>query len=150
MNYRIATIADCDELTLLRIAMRKELDKGFQEELLASLTKDFFQRNIPNGSHVAFVCEDAGKLVADVGLTLFEMMPTTKFSNGKVARLMNMYVAPQYRRKGIAKRLLEISGEYARENNCARIMLNPSEMGKQLYLNFGFQAMNNEYEYYLK
>ena len=84
MNYRIATIADCDELTRLRMAMRKELDNGFQEEALVSLTKDFFQRNIPNGSHVAFVCEDKGQLVADVGLTLFEVMPTTKSPNGKV------------------------------------------------------------------
>ena len=130
--------------------MRKELDNGFQEEALVSLTKDFFQRNIPNGSHVAFVCEDKGQLVADVGLTLFEVMPTTKSPNGKVARLMNMYVAPQYRRRGIAKRLLEIAVEYVRENNYARIMLNPSAMGKQLYLSFGFQAMDNEYEYHLK
>ena len=150
MNYRIATIADCDELTRLRMAMRKELDNGFQEEALVSLTKDFFQRNIPNGSHVAFVCEDKGQLVADVGLTLFEVMPTTKSPNGKVARLMNMYVAPQYRRRGIAKRLLEIAVEYVRENNYARVMLNPSAMGKQLYLSFGFQAMDNEYEYHLK
>ena len=150
MNYRIATMADCDELTRLRMAMRKELDKGFQEETLLNLTRDFFQRNILNGSHVAFVCEDEGRLIADVGLTLFEMMPTTKSPNGKVARLMNMYVAPQYRRRGIAKRLLEISVEYARENNYARIMLNPSTMGKQLYLNFGFQAMDNEYEYHLE
>ena len=150
MTYRIATIADCDELTRLRMAMRKELDEGFQEEPLLSLTRDFFKRNIPNRRHVAFVCEDEGKLVADVGLTLFEMMPTTKFSNGKVARLMNMYVAPQYRRRGIAKRLLELSVEYASENNYARIMLNPSAMGKQLYLNFGFRAMDNEYEYQLK
>lgn len=150
MNYRIATIADCDELTRLRMAMRKELDKGFQEDTLLPLTKDFFQRNILNGSHVAFVCEDEGHLVADVGLTLFEMMPTTKSPNGKVVRLMNMYVAPQYRRRGIAQKLLETSVKYAKELGCTRIMLNPSKMGKPLYLNFGFQSMDNEYEFYLK
>lgn len=150
MDYRIATVADCDELTRLRMAMRKELDKGFQEENLLPLTRDFFQRNLPNGSHVAFVCEDEGQLVADVGLTLFEMMPTTKSPNGKVARLMNMYVAPQYRRRGIAQNLLKMSVAYAKEIGCTRIMLNPSEMGKTLYLNFGFQAMDNEYEFYLK
>ena len=147
MNYRIATVADCDGLTQLRMAMRKELDKGFPEEPLSSLTRDFFQRNISNGSFVAFVCEDQGQLIADVGLTLFEMLPTAQSPNGRAARLMNMYVAPQYRRRGIAKRLLEISAAYARENNYARIMLNPSAMGKQLYLNFGFRAMDNEYEY---
>lgn len=29
MNYRIVTTTDCDELTRLRMAMRKELDIGF-------------------------------------------------------------------------------------------------------------------------
>lgn len=150
MEYRIATIGDLDGLTRLRMAMRKELDKGFQDDTLLALTKDFFQRNIPNGSHVAFVCEDQGRLVADVGLTLFEMMPTTKSPNGKVARLMNMYVDPQYRRRGIAQKLLEISVKYAKESGCARIMLNPSEMGTPLYLNFGFQTIDNEYGFCLK
>ena len=42
MDYRIATIADCDELTRLRMAMRKELDKEFQEENLLTSTRDFF------------------------------------------------------------------------------------------------------------
>ncbi len=150
MNYRMATIADCDALTRLRMAMRKELDGNFQVEYLFSRTKDFFRRNIPSGSHVAFVCEDEEQLIADVGLTLFEMMPTTQFPNGRVARLMNMYVTPPYRRRGIAKRLLEISVAYARENKCGRIVLTPSAIGKQLYLNFGFQAMDNEYEYNLR
>ena len=150
MNYRIATITDCDELVQLRMAMRKELDKDFQEEPLLTLTRDFFQRNIPNGNHVAFVCEDEGHLIADVGLTLFEMMPTTKSPNGKVARLMNMYVTPQYRRRKIARNLLTLSVKYASETGCTRIMLNPSVMGKQFYLDFGFQAMDNEYEFYLK
>ena len=150
MNYRIATIADLDKLTRLRMAMRRELDADFQEEFLLPLTRDFFQRNISNGSHVVFVCEDEGRLIADAGLTLFEMMPTTSFPNGKVARLMNMYVVPEYRRKGIAKRLLEILAAYAREIDCARIMLNPSAAGKQLYLSFGFQTMDDEYAYRLK
>lgn len=29
--------------------------------------------------------------ITTVGITLFEVMPTTKYPNGKVARLMNMF-----------------------------------------------------------
>ncbi len=150
MNYRLATIADREELVRLRMEMRREIDKDFQPEPLSALTRDFFQRNLPSGRHVAFVCENEGQLIADVGITLFEMMPTPKSPNGRTARMMNMYVAPPYRQRGIAKTLLKIAVKYARETGCARITLNPSVMGMPLYLNFGFQKMDNEYEYPLK
>ena len=107
MEYRIATVSDCEALTELRMRMRKELDSDFNSELIYAKTLDFFKRNIESGAHIAFVCEKDGQMIATVGITLFEIMPTTKYPNGKAARLMNMWVAPFYRNKGIAKELLK-------------------------------------------
>ena len=53
-------------------------------------TLDFFKRNIKSGTHIAFVCEHNNQMIATVGITLFEIMPTTEHPNGKVARLMNV------------------------------------------------------------
>lgn len=80
--------------------------------------------------HIAFVCEHDRQLVATVGITLFEIMPTTKYPNGRVARLMNMYVEPSYRHQGIAKKLLDYVMMYAKEHRIGKVMLNPSQMGK--------------------
>lgn len=124
--------------------MRKELDSDFNLELIYAETLDFFKRNIKNGTHIAFVCEYGRQLIATVGITLFEMMPTTKYPNGKVARLINMYVVPFYRHQGIAKELLNCAMMYAREHKIGKVMLNPSLMGKSLYENYGFQLLADE------
>ena len=149
MEYRIATLSDCEALTNLRMRMRKELDTDFASELIYAETLDFFKRNIKNGTHIAFICEQDKQMIATVGITLFEIMPTTKHPNGKVARLMNMYVEPYYRSKGIAKELLNRVTVYAEEHHIGKVMLNPSQMGKSLYENYGFQLLPDEYAFYL-
>lgn len=149
MEYRTATISDCETLTNLRMKMRKELDSGFTSKLIYEETLDFFKRNIKNGTHIAFVCEHNKVMIATVGITLFEIMPTTKQPNGKVARLMNMYVEPFYRGKGIAKELLNYVMAYVKEHQIGKVMLNPSNMGKSLYENYGFQLLSDEYAFYL-
>ena len=60
--------------------MRKELDAGFNSELIYAETLDFFKRNIKSGTHVAFVCEHDGQLIATVGISLFELcrQPNTR------------------------------------------------------------------------
>ena len=149
MKYRTATISDCEALTDLRMRMRKELDSDFNPELIYAETLDFFKRNIKSGTHIAFVCEYDRQLIATVGITLFEIMPTTKYPNGRAARLMNMYVEPFYRHKGIAKELLNCAMMYAKEHRIGKVMLNPSHMGKLLYENYGFQLLSDEYVFYL-
>lgn len=118
--------------------------------IITYITSDFFLSNIENGNHIAIICEDEEHVIAMIGLSFFEMLPTTKSPNGKVARLMNMYVVPQYRHMGIARKLLEMSVSYAKEHSYGKIMLNPSSMGKKLYLNYGFQLADDEYEFYIK
>ena len=149
MEYRTATIYDCEILTDLRMRMRKEIDSDFNSKLIYAETLDFFKRNIKSGTHIAFICEHNKQMIATVGITLFEIMPTTEHPNGKVARLMNMYVEPVYRHNGIAKALLNCVMLYAEEHRIGKVMLNPSQMGKSLYENYGFQLLSDEYVFYL-
>lgn len=147
MRYRLGEIEDCEQLTELRLAMRKERDLTFCEDVLRINTLNFFRINIARGSHISFVCEHNGQIIATAGLTLFEMPPTDKLLNGKVAKLMNMYTVPNYRRNGIATKMLEFVMEYAREHEYYKVMLNTSPMGKKLYENYGFSLIEGEYEY---
>ena len=149
MEYRIATISDCEALTGIRMQMRKEIDADFRSELIYAETLNFFKRNIGNGTHIAFIYEHNRQMIATAGITLFEIMPTTEHPNGKVARLMNMYVSPPFRNKGIAKELLNRIMAYAEKRGIGKVMLNPSQMGKSLYENYGFQRLPDEYAFYL-
>lgn len=146
MKYRIATVEDCAALTRLRMDMRKERDSDFREETLYANTLAFFQNNIAKGTHVAFLCEEAGAIIGTAGLTLFEMPPTSKLPNGKVAKLMNMYTIPAYRKQGVAKGMLDFVMDYAKEHGYYKIMLNSSPMGRPLYERAGFALIPNEYD----
>lgn len=149
MRYRLAEIEDCEQLTELRLAMRKERDFTYNEDALRVNTLNFFRTNIFSGRHICFVCEHNVQIIATAGLTLFEMPPTDKLLNGKVAKLMNMYTVPNYRRNGIATQMLKFVIEYTREHEYFKVMLNSSSMGKKLYENFGFSLIENEYDYHI-
>mgnify|MGYP001232368438 CR=1 FL=1 len=149
MKFRLAEFEDCEQLTELRLAMRKERDLTYNEDVLRINTLNFFRTNIVNGRHISFVCEHNGQIIATAGLTLFEMPPTDKLLNGKVAKLMNMYTVPKYRGNGIGTKMIEFVMEYARDHEYLKVMLNSSPMGKKLYENYGFTLVEGEYEYYI-
>ena len=61
IEYRIASVADCEELTRLRMKMRGELDADFCEDDLYLPTLDFFRLNIGR-SDAEFIANGRGAL----------------------------------------------------------------------------------------
>ena len=146
MEYRVATTDDCQVLTELRMAMRRERDPDFQEDLLRPATLAFFQETIASGAHVAFLCQEGDTVIATVGLSPLKMPPTSTLLSGKVGKLSNVYTAPQYRNKGVARGLLEFVITYAVQNGYQKLILHSSPMGRSLYEGRGFSRVSDEYE----
>ena len=73
-------------------------------------------------------------------------MPTYHNPTGKKAYIMNMYTAPEYRRKGIAIHTLDLLVKDAREQGASQITLEATEMGRSLYEKYGFVKMEDEME----
>lgn len=57
---------------------------------------------------------------------------------------MNMYTRPEYRRQGIARRMLELLIEDAKEKGIGFITLEATPMGRPLYESAGFVSMKDE------
>ena len=53
------------------------------------------------------------------------------------AHAANLWVDPEYRRRGIGRALMTELLQWAREQDMARVVLNPSEMSKPLYASLG-------------
>jgi len=51
-----------------------------------------------------------------------------------------VFVRPQYRRRGIARKLMTLAVDWARSQNCVRIRLRTSEDGRALYEALGFRS----------
>jgi GNAT superfamily N-acetyltransferase len=63
--------------------------------------------------------------------------------------VVNVYVQPDYRRQGLARRLMvEILG-WSREQGIERVSLHASTMGRPLYESLAF-VHSNEFVLYLK
>lgn len=73
-------------------------------------------------------------------------MPTYHNPSGNKAYIMNMYTHPDYRRKGIAYRTLELLVEDIKSREITSISLEATDMGRPLYEKFGFTKMKDEME----
>lgn len=86
------------------------------------------------------------KIVGTGGVSFFQVMPTYHNPTGKKAYIMNMYTHPDYRRRGIAFRMLDILVGEIKKRGIKSISLEATEMGRTLYIKYGFTAMLNEME----
>lgn len=73
-------------------------------------------------------------------------MPTYHNPCGKKAYIMNMYTLPEYRRRGIAAKTLDMLVKDAWNKGIRAISLEATDMGRLLYEKYGFVKMNAEME----
>jgi GNAT superfamily N-acetyltransferase len=55
------------------------------------------------------------------------------------AHVNAVFVRPEYRRRGIARQLMQLAIAWARERGCTRVRLRASEDGRALYSQLGFE-----------
>jgi GNAT superfamily N-acetyltransferase len=56
--------------------------------------------------------------------------------------ILNVYVEPDYRRRGIARRLMEVIIDWCRARGDVSIFLHASDEGRKLYTSMGFGPTN--------
>ncbi|MGG0288901.1 GNAT family N-acetyltransferase [Peribacillus butanolivorans] len=79
------------------------------------------------------------------------MSKTTIFgkSSWGEAYILNMYTIPEYRGKGLAKRMLKKCIDESRNSGVKRVWLHASKDGKHLYKKMGFTTKDSEMELFL-
>jgi GNAT superfamily N-acetyltransferase len=134
VNIRVATLDDIDALISRRIQLLEANDASFDGGLRAWL-----RTHLADGSFLAWIAEDAGTVVAASGLTVLDRPPYPGNATGLDAYVTNMYTLPAYRRRGLARQLLEVLITHARQAGIKRLFLEASREGQPLYEEFGFQ-----------
>jgi len=76
--------------------------------------------------------------------------PTVKCPDGKAAHIMNMYVAPGYRKQGIGTELFKLTVEEADIRNAKKLTLNATDMGRPLYEKYGFESVGGSMVFYVE
>lgn len=147
--YKRATMEDIDELVRTRIIVLRAANKLPDDEDMSVVEKEsyaYYRRALETGEHIAYLVYDNGAFVGAGGVSFYQVMPTYHNPTGKKAYIMNMYTAPEYRRKEIAIHTLDLLVKDAREQGASQITLEATEMGRSLYEKYGFVKMEDEME----
>lgn len=146
-EYKIASLDDIDELVCSRVeTLRAANLLGADADMSAVVrtSREYYLRAIPLGEHVAVLVYDSGKIIGTGGVSFYTVMPTVHIPDGRRAYIMNMYTHPDYRRRGIARRTLEMLVAQCRKAGIAEIGLEATAAGRPLYESFGFTNAENE------
>ena len=140
MEYRIADASDIDmlmnvRLSMLRIVNDLPVDYIFDDKLVTNSRRYFLE-----GDQTTVVAVDDGRCVACASMSYIEIMPTFSHTSGKRAHLMNVYTEKDYRRRGIARQLVNMLIEDARVHGATEISLDATESGRPLYESMGCKA----------
>ncbi|WP_027483637.1 GNAT family N-acetyltransferase [Deinococcus pimensis] len=90
--------------------------------------------------YVGFLAVEDDAVVAGAGLTLLEWGPTRHDPSPLVARLVNVYTAPTFRRRGLARDLTSRALDEAGRRGIRSISLATTPEARALYETLGFRA----------
>lgn len=147
--YKKATIDDIDILTESRIKVLRAANKLSEDVDMTEVEKEsyeYYSKALRDGSHTAYLAFDGKTLVGAGGVSYYRVMPTYHNPSGNKAYIMNMFTDPNYRRKGIAFRTLDLLVKDAKSRGIDAISLEATDMGRPLYEKYGFVKMNDEME----
>ena len=91
------------------------------------------------GNAQLFLAFDTGQAVGCATISILDDYRNFVF-NQRAAHVNAVFVKPAYRRRGIARRLMELAVAWARERGCRRVRLRASDEGRLLYQTLGFAA----------
>ena len=148
IEYRKLRMSDLEVFISMRINQLRE--EGAKEDIdLRPALRDYYTRHISDGTFVSWLAVDGEKIVGTSGMSFVEKPPYFGCPNGKMGLLSSMFTDPEYRRRGIAKKLLSLVVEEAREYGCGTVQITASDMGVLLYTDFGFVHNGNFMQYKL-
>lgn len=148
-QYKRANENDIDVLTQFRVKVLRAanlLDDSTDMSQVEKESYAYYKEALANGSHIAYLVYDGQEIIGSGGVSFYQVMPTYHNPTGRKAYIMNMYTHPNYRRKGIAYKTLDLLVTETKKLGITSISLDATAMGRPLYQAYGFQPMPNEME----
>ncbi len=103
-------------------------------------TREWIKEKLFSGKLIGFIAKTVEGQVAGSGCIWIREHPPLPFSPLlEVPYLMSLYTEKEFRRKGVARLIVEAAIAWCRERGYDRVNLDASEAGRSLYENLGFR-----------
>jgi ribosomal protein S18 acetylase RimI-like enzyme len=145
LETRAATAADAALIAAHRRAMFAEIG-GHNESALDTMCRaaePWTARMIEAGKYIGWITTDGVLPAASAGLLILDWPPHPLDPEGENrGYLLNVFIEPDYRRRGLARELVEHCLAEARHRNIRVVTLHASDAGRPLYETLGFRTIN--------
>ena len=145
IEIRPGSISDIAEIARQRRRMCEDMNYSDAHALalMENATAEYLKKAIPEGSFRSWLACDNGRVVAG-GAVVISPWPAHAYElQCRRATILNVYTEPEYRRRGIARQIMETMITWCKQEGFARVTLHASDDGQHLYESLGFEP-NNE------
>ena len=143
-TIREASASDIPEI--LRQRRRMYEDMHYHDPIaldaMAALSSAYLATAMADGSFRAWLATDGDRVVAG-GAVVVSPWPAHPYDlECRRATILNVYTDPEYRRRGVARRVTQAIINWCQREGFARVTLHASDDGRRLYESLGFEASN--------
>jgi len=145
LHIREATPADIPEILRQRRAMYEDMDYKDAAALSAmvSISTSYLEKAMAEGSFRSWLASVENRTVAG-GAIIISPWPAHPYDlECRRATILNVYTDREYRRRGVARQIMQTMIDWCRAEGFAQVALHASPDGRPLYESLGF-AVSNE------
>jgi GNAT superfamily N-acetyltransferase len=153
-RIRRATVQDADIIAWHRARMFQDMgdvsDGAF--EILRAKARLRLKGWLESGDYIGWLATPADKpetVVGGAGIQLQPILPRPRdasiIGEGPQGTIVNVFTEPQWRRGGIASRLVKEIIAWSKNEGLDRLLLHASDDGRSVYERLGFIAGNEMY-----
>lgn len=116
-------------------------ESEFDDEFMR-ISREYFT----NSDQTTALAFDGERAIGCATICYIMLMPTLDHPTGKRAHVMNVYTNANYRRQGIARKMMQMLIDEARERGVTHISLDATPDGAKLYKSLGFEYSKENME----
>jgi len=140
-DLRALTTADLDIVCRHREAMFR--DSGRAEDLVTAMREPFrawLEPRLADGRYFGWAIERGGAVAAGLGMMEIDWPPHPAHPlEARRGYVLNVYVEPAHRRRGLARRLMASAEDEARRRGIGYMILHATADGRPLYEDLGWR-----------
>ena len=140
MNVERATTDDIPELVELRLAYLTEDSGPLDRDVADAIARDLpgYYRERLGRDLIVYVVRDRDSIASCAFLLVVRKPMSPAFPTGMTGTVLNVYTRPAWRRRGMARALMETMLRDTREMGLSVVELKATDDGYPLYLKVGF------------
>jgi GNAT superfamily N-acetyltransferase len=145
VTIRAAILEDVPTLVRHRRMMWWDMGRRDQAalDLMEKAAREYFATAVRDGSYRGFLAmNETGQVVGGGGIVISAWPGSLGQREPKRAMILNMFVEPECRRRGIARQLVKTMIAWCKESGFLRVGLHASDEGRPLYESLGFKPTN--------